>query len=72
MTPKASPEAISLGGGLIVVGILESIGINDNMIISGIPNEIPSPSSLWYVAKKACEVKLMTIEGFVCKYPCIM
>ena len=36
--PKASPEAISLGGGLIVGGILASLGINDNRIISGIPN----------------------------------
>ena len=35
---KASPEAISLGGGLIVGGLLESLGINDNKMISGIPN----------------------------------
>ena len=36
--PKTSPEEISLGGGLLVGGILESIGINDNSIIYGIPN----------------------------------
>ena len=36
--PKASPEEISLGGGLIVGGLLESLGINDNKITSGIPN----------------------------------
>ena len=59
--PKASPEAISLGGGLIVGGILASLGINDNRIISGIPNIIPIPSTLWLVAKKSCEVKLMSI-----------
>ena len=42
MTPKSSPEAIYLGGGLVVGGLLESLGINDNKIISGIPNFIPS------------------------------
>ena len=41
--PKASPEAIYLGCGLIVDGILESLGINDNKIISRIPNCIPIP-----------------------------
>ena len=35
---KYPPEEISLGGGLIVAGILESLGINDNKIISGILN----------------------------------
>ena len=35
---KASPEAISLGGGLIVGGLLESLGINENKMISAIPN----------------------------------
>ena len=28
--PKASPEAISIGGGFIVAGILESLSINNN------------------------------------------
>ena len=36
--PKSSPEAIYLGGGFIVCGLLASIGINDNKIIYGIPN----------------------------------
>ena len=27
--PKASPEAIYIGGGLILCGLLDSIGIND-------------------------------------------
>ena len=36
--PKASPEAIYLGCGLIVGGLLASLSINDNKIISGIPN----------------------------------
>ena len=36
--PKASPEAISLGVVLIVGGILASLGINNNKIISGIPS----------------------------------
>ena len=57
--PKASSEAISFGGGLIVGGILESLGINNNNIIFRIPNGIPIPSSLWYVAKKAR-----------CQFPC--
>ena len=35
---KASPEAISIGGGLLVDGLLASIGINDNKIISGVSN----------------------------------
>ena len=30
MTPKSSPEAISIGGGFIVAGILESLSINNN------------------------------------------
>ena len=36
--PKSSPEAIYIGGGFIVGGLLASIGINDNKIIYGIPN----------------------------------
>ena len=32
--PKASPEEISLGSGLIVAGILASFGINNNKIIA--------------------------------------
>ena len=35
---KASPEAICLGCVLIVCGLLEIIGINNNKITSGIPN----------------------------------
>ena len=62
--PKASLEAISFGGGLIVVGILASLGINDN-----IPNLIPSPSNLWYDVKKSREATLMTIAVFVYNYP---
>ena len=67
---KASPGEISLGGGFIVAGILESIGINDNKIISGISNFIPGPSNLRYVVNKSREDKLMRIAGFVWKYPC--
>ena len=63
--PKSSPEAISLGGGLIVAGLLASLGINDNKIISGIYNCIPSPSNLQYVAKKACGATFMRISGFI-------
>ena len=36
--PKASPEEISLGCILIVCGILASLGINNNKIVSEIPN----------------------------------
>ena len=72
MIPKSSPEAICFGGGLIVGGILVSVGINDNKIISGIPNYIPSPSNLLYVVKKAREANFMSISGFVCNYPCSM
>ena len=36
--PKSSPEAISLGGELIVAGLFVSICINNNKIISGIYN----------------------------------
>ena len=50
--PKASPEAICLGGGLIVTGLLTSVGINNNEIIYGIPNCIPSPPNPRYVVKK--------------------
>ena len=38
LMPNASREEISLGGGLIVAGLLASLGINDNKIISGISN----------------------------------
>ena len=68
--PKASPEAICLGVGLKVVGLLASIGINDNNIISGIPNFIASSSNLWYVVKKSCEATFMRIAGFFCNYLC--
>ena len=70
--PKASLESIYLGGGLIVGGLLESLGINDNKIISGIPNCIPSPSNLWYVVKKSHEAVFIRISGFICNYPCSM
>ena len=50
--PKDSQEEISLGDGLIVVGLLDSISINNNYIIYGIPNRIPSSSSLPSVVKK--------------------
>ena len=70
--PKASPEAIYIEVGLKVVGLLASIGINDNNIIYGIPNFVPSPSNLWYVVKKAREAKFMRIAGFIFNYPCIM
>ena len=70
--PKASPEAISLGGGLIVGGLLSSLGINNNNIISGIPNLILSPSNLRYVMKKSREDILMRIAGFFCNCNCSM
>ena len=70
--PKASPEAIYLGGGLIVGGLLVSLGINNNNIISGIPNYIPSPSNLRYMVKKSHEATFIRIVGFVCNYPWIM
>ena len=38
--PKASLEAICLEGGLILGILLASLGINNNKIISGIPNYI--------------------------------
>ena len=44
--PKFGLEAISVGGVLIVSGILERLGINNNNIIYGIQNLIPSPSNL--------------------------
>ena len=62
---KASLEAICLGVGLIVGGLLASIGIKDNNILSGILNGIPSPSNLRYVVKKSREAKFMRIAGFV-------
>ena len=70
--PKASPDSIYLGGELIVGGILESIAINYNKIISGIPNYIPSPSNLRFMVKKYHEATFMSIAGFVWNYPFIM
>ena len=70
--PKLSPEAICLGGGSIVGGLLTSLCINDNKIISGIPNFIPIPSNLYYVVKKFREATFMGIAGFFCNYPCSM
>ena len=70
VTLKASPEAISFVGWLIVGGILASIGINYNNIISGIPNGIPNPSIIQSMVNKYCENKFMRISGFVCKYLC--
>ena len=66
---KASTEAISLGGGLIVAGLLASLGINNNKIISGVSNLIPSLSNLCCVVKKYREAKFMRIAGFVLNYP---
>ena len=57
---------------MIVSGFLESLGINDNKIISGILNFIPSPSKLWYVAKKSREPTFTRIAGFVYNDPCRM
>ena len=68
--PKASSEAICIGGGLIVGDLLASLGINDHKSISGIPNYIPNPSHLCYVVKKSGEATFMSIAGFVCNYPC--
>ena len=70
--PKASLEEICLGGGLIVGGLLASLDINDDNIISGITNFIPSPSHLWCVVKKPCEGTFMSIVWFVFNYPCSM
>ena len=72
MITKSSPEAISLGGGLIVACISEIIGINDNNITSRIPNYITSPSNLRYVVNKSRETTFIRISGFVCNYPCSM
>ena len=69
---KASPEAICLGGGLLVGGLLESLGIINNNIISEILNYIPSPSNLLYVKKKSYEDTFMSIAGFVCNCTCSM
>ena len=68
--PKSSPEEICIGGGLIVGGLLASLGINNNNIISGIPNCIPIPSNLQYVVNKSREVIFKSIAGFFCNYPC--
>ena len=67
---KSLLEEIYIGFGLIAGGILDSIGINDNKIISGIPNDITSPSRLWYMVKKPRESIFMRIVGFVWNYPC--
>ena len=56
------------GCGLIVGGIMASLGTNENNIISGIPNGIPNPSILWHVVKKALEAKFMSISGVFCNY----
>ena len=70
--PNALPEAICLRGGLILGDLLASLVINNNRIISGVPNYIPSPSNLWYVVNKSLEATFMRIVGFVCNYPCSM
>ena len=67
---KASLEAIYLGGVLVLGGLLASLGINDNNIMFGVPNCIPSPSNLRYVVKKSLEDTFMKISVFVCNYPC--
>ena len=54
---------------MIVDGLLAILGINDNKIISGIPNYIINPSKLWYVMKKSLEGIFMRIAWFVCNYP---
>ena len=66
---KASTEERSLAGQLVVCGFLDSIGINDNKIIYGIPNDIPSPPRLQSVVKKTLEAEFLSIAGFVYKYP---
>ena len=68
--PKASLEAISLGVGLIVGGLLKILVVNGSNTVSGIQNCIPSPSNLRYVVKKSHEDAFMRIAGFVCRYPC--
>ena len=70
--PKDSPEAICLGGGLVVGGLLASIGIKDNRIISGIPNYIPSSSKIQYAVKKSHEATFIRIAAYVCNYTCSM
>ena len=72
MIPKASTEAISLGGGFIIGDLLLSIGINENKILYGVLNSIPIPLSLRSMVKKSCEAIFMRVAGFVCNYPCIM
>ena len=69
---KASPEDISPGGVLIVDCILETLRINNNKIISRIPNVMLIPYSLQSVVNKAREDKFMSITGFVYNYPCRM
>ena len=57
---------------MILCGILGILGINDNNIISSIPNVIPDPKSLRYVVKKSHLATFMSVAGFVCNYPCRM
>ena len=57
---------------MTVGGLLASLGINDNKIISGVSNYIPSPPNPRYAVKKASEATFMSISGFVCNYPCSM
>ena len=57
---------------MIVGGLLASISVYDNNIISRIPNYIPISSNIQYVVKKAREAAFMSIAGFVCNYPCRM
>ena len=55
---------------MIVGGLLESLVINYNKIISGMTNYVPIPSNLWYVENKYREATFMSIAGFICNYPC--
>ena len=66
---KSLPEAIYFRCELILGGLLENLGINDNSVIYEIPNGIASPSSLWYVVNKYREDSFMRVAGFVCNYP---
>ena len=70
--PKASPEEIYLGGGLILCSLLASLDIKNKKIISGIPNFIPISSHLQYVVNKSHEYTFMSIVGFFCNYTYII
>ena len=74
--PSSDTESLARSNlscrGLITGGLLESLGINNKMIISGNPNYIPIPSNLWYVVKKYREAIFMIISGSVCNCPCSM